>query len=94
MKRGLSKLRHYKMNQSECKSYYYDDIYLASIKRKPPILKSILLDIYGVFVCLWQKIIKWRVPDTKEEKIEIAKSRMEDGFYDRGSDTKEVFRFY
>ncbi len=82
------------MNQSECKSYYYDDIYLASIKRKPSILKSILLDIYGVFVCLWQKIIKWRVPDTRKEKIEIAKARMEDGVYDRDSDIKEVVRIF
>ena len=45
------------MNQSEYESYF-DDIYLSSIKRKPPILNSVLLSFYGVFVCLWQKIVK------------------------------------
>jgi hypothetical protein len=45
------------MNQFEYEDYF-DDIYLSSIKRKPPIIKSILLNFYGGFVCLWQKIVK------------------------------------
>ena len=45
------------MNQFEYEDYF-DDIYLSSIKRKPPIIKSILLNFYGFFVCLWQKIVK------------------------------------
>ncbi len=57
MKGGLRKLRENIMNQSEYEGYF-DDIYLSSLKRKPPILKSVLLNFYGVFVCLWQKIVK------------------------------------
>ena len=56
-KEGLRKLRQDIMNQFEYEDYF-DDIYLSSIKRKPPILKSILLNFYGGFVCLWQKIVK------------------------------------
>ena len=44
-------------NQSEYEGYF-DDIYLSTIKRNPPILKSVLLNFYGVFVCLWQKIVR------------------------------------
>ncbi len=57
MKGGLRKLRENIMNQSEYEGYF-DDIYLSSLKRKPPILKSVLLNFYGVFVCLWRKIVK------------------------------------
>ncbi len=53
------------MNQSEYEDYF-DDIYLSSIKRKPPIIKSILLNFYGVFVCLWQKIVKEHAHDRLE----------------------------
>ena len=56
-KGGLRKLRQYIMNQSEYESYF-DDIYLSSLKKRPPILKSVLFDFYGFFVCLWQKIAK------------------------------------
>ena len=56
-KGGLRKLRQHIMNQSEYESYF-DDIYLASIKMRPSILKSVLLNFYGVCVCLWQKIVK------------------------------------
>jgi len=45
------------MNQFEYEDYF-DDIYLSSIKRKPPILKSIFLNFYEGFVYLWQKIVK------------------------------------
>ncbi len=54
---GLRKVRQYIMNKSEYESYF-DDIYLASIKMRPSILKSVLLNFYGVCVCLWQKIVK------------------------------------
>ncbi len=57
MKGGLRELRENITNQSEYEGYF-DDIYLSSLKRKPPILKSVLLNFYGVLVCLWQKIIK------------------------------------
>jgi len=56
-KEDLRKLRQNMMNQFEYEDYF-DDIYLSSIKRKPPILKSIFLSFYEGFVYLWQKIVK------------------------------------
>ena len=53
----LPGLGEYIMNQSESEGYF-DDIYLSSLKKKSPVLKRVLLNFYGFFACLWQKIVK------------------------------------